>query len=135
MPDNRFDSKKVSTSWDVVLTHARRMGVKFKLDSGRRTMAEQWGLWRNFRKNGHPTAAFPSPTAPHIRVGKQAHAIDVNSLDGGENRLQHFLQKEGLHPRNTVKGEPWHLTVGEQELRRYAAEIRKRQRANDRHGK
>jgi hypothetical protein len=84
MADNRFDGKRVSTSWDVALTHARRMGVKFKLDSGRRTMAEQWGLWRNYRKTGHPVAAFPSPRAPHIRVGRQAHAIDVNSIDGGE---------------------------------------------------
>ena len=40
MPDNRFDGHKVSTSWDVVLTHARRMGVQFKLNSGRRTMTD-----------------------------------------------------------------------------------------------
>jgi hypothetical protein len=58
-------------------------------------MAEQWVLWRNFRKYGKPVAAFPLPTAPHIRLGKQAHAIDVNSLDGGENRLQRFLEHAG----------------------------------------
>jgi hypothetical protein len=128
MPDNRFDSKRVSTSWDIVLTHARRMGVHFELDSGRRTMAEQWILWRNYRKYGKPVAAFPLPNAPHIRVGRQAHSIDVNSLDGGENRLQHFLRKEGLHPVNDVAGESWHLTVPEHQLRAYAQIVRRRQK-------
>jgi len=122
MADNRFQGKKVSTSWDIVLTHAQRMGVKFDLNSGRRSMAEQWKLWRNYRKNGHPVAAFPSPTAPHIRVGKQAHAIDVQTP--GETQLQRFLEKEGLHPTNPVRGEPWHLEVGEVELRAYARKVR-----------
>lgn len=128
MPDNRFQGVKVSTSWDIVLTHAHRMGVKFKLDSGRRTMAQQWGLWRTYKRVGRPVAAFPSPNAPHIRVGRQAHAIDVNSLDGGETRLQHFLQKEGLHPTNPVRGESWHLEVGEGELKAYAKKVRAAQK-------
>lgn len=131
MPDNRFDQKKVSTSWDVVLTHARRMGVKFKLDSGRRTMKEQWvlvrqkGVWSPSNPHG---AARPFPWAPHIRVGLQAHAIDVNTTDGGESHLQRWLKKEGLHPRNTVPGEAWHLEVGERELRAYAKRVRARQK-------
>jgi hypothetical protein len=128
LPDNRFDGHKVSTSWDLVLTHARRMGVHFKLDSGRRTMAEQWVLWRNFRKYGKPAAAFPNPAAPHIRVGRQAHAIDVNSLDGGENRLQRFLEREGLRPTNPVRGEAWHMEVPEGQLRAYAQIVRRRQK-------
>jgi len=131
MPDNRFDGHKVSTSWDVVLTHARRMGVQFKLNSGRRTMAEQRalvkakGLWSSSNPHG---AARPMPWAPHIRVGLQAHALDVDTAAGGENRLQRWLIKEGLHARNTVPGEPWHLEVGEKELRRYAKRVRAAQR-------
>jgi hypothetical protein len=128
MPDNRFDGHKVSTSWDIVLTHARRMGVKFELDSGRRTMAEQLVLWRNYRKYGKPVAAFPNPNAPHIRLGRQAHSIDVNSLDGGENRLQRFLRDEGLDAVNDVAGESWHLTVPEGQLRAYSQIVRARQR-------
>lgn len=127
MPDNRFDGKPVSTSWDVVLTHARRMGVNFHLNSGRRTMAEQWRLWRQFKSVGRPVAAFPSPNAPHIRVGRQAHALDVQTP--GETQLQRYLAKEGLHPRNTVRGEPWHLEVGESELKAYAKKVRARQKA------
>jgi hypothetical protein len=130
MADNRFQGKKVSTSWDTVLTHAQRMGVQFTLNSGRRTMAEQWFLWRNRGKPGYANVvAFPQPNAPHIRVGRQAHAIDVDTHAGGETHLQKFLEKEGLHPRNTVAGEPWHLEVGEAELKAYAKRIRSRQKA------
>lgn len=126
MPDNRFDGRKVSRDWDSVLTHARRMGVHFHLNSGRRTMREQWALWRQFKSVGHPVAAYPSPWAPHIRVGRQAHALDVQTP--GETNLQRWLARQGLHPRNTVRGEPWHLEVGERELRRYAKRVRARQK-------
>lgn len=131
MPDNRFDGKPVSTDWDSVLTHARRMGVKFHLNSGRRTMLEQTALFRAnmmrsgtrwVQRPGRPLTAWPLPTAPHIRVGRQAHAIDVQTP--GETNLQRFLQKEGLHPTNPVRGEPWHLEVPESELRRYARKVR-----------
>jgi len=127
MPDNRFDGKAVSTDWDSVLTHARRMGVEFHLNSGRRTMREQLFLWRNRGRAGFANVvAFPQPNAPHIRVGRQAHALDVQTP--GETQLQRFLQREGLHPTNPVRGEPWHLEVPEGELRRYAKKVRAAQR-------
>jgi hypothetical protein len=127
MPDNRFDGSKVSTDWDDVLTHARRMGVQFHLNSGRRSMAEQWFLWRNRGRPGFASlVAFPSPLAPHIRVGRQAHALDVQTP--GETNLQRYLEHEGLHPTNPVRGEAWHLEVPERELRAYARRIRGRRR-------
>lgn len=131
MPDNRFDGHAVSTAWDITLSHARRMGVHFILDSGRRTMAEQRalvrekGLWSPSNPHG---AARAVPWAPHIRVGLQAHAVDVNDADGGRQRLQRYLSREGLAPRQTVPGEPWHLVVGEWALRRYARKIRAAQK-------
>jgi hypothetical protein len=129
LPDNRFQGHRVSTSWDLALTHAQRMGVHFQLNSGRRTMAEQWFLWRNRGKPGFAKlVAFPTPNAPHIRVGRQAHSLDVDTHAGGETHLQRFLAKEGLHPVNDVAGEPWHITVGERELRRYAKRVRARQK-------
>ena len=131
MPDNRFDGHPVSTSWDYTLTHARRMGVKFKLDSGRRTMADQRllvkqkGLWSPSNPHG---AARPVPWAPHIRVGMQSHALDVNNADGGRKRLQDWLAKHGLSTKQTVPGEPWHIEAGELALRRYAAAVRRQQK-------
>jgi hypothetical protein len=85
-------------------------------------MAEQWVLYRAYQRGG-TLAAFPSPNAPHIRVGRQAHAIDVNSLDGGENRLQAWLRHQGVRAENTVAGESWHLEVPEADLKRLAARL------------
>lgn len=129
MADNRFDGHRVSTAWDHTLTHAQRMGVQFTLNSGRRTMREQWFLWRHRGQPGYAKlVAFPSPNAPHIRIGRQAHSLDVDTGGGGETHLQRFLLNEGLHPVNDVQGEPWHLTVGERELRRYAKRVRAQQK-------
>jgi hypothetical protein len=37
----RFDGARVSRRWAVVLRRARKNGVKFKINSGHRTMREQ----------------------------------------------------------------------------------------------
>ena len=126
MPDNVFDGQRVSDEWDVVLTAARRDGVRFTLNSGRRTLADQWrlvrekGVWSPSNRTG---AARPSPWAPHIRVGRIDHAIDVNAVDGGETRLQHWLEQHGARPTNPVPGEPWHLELTARELRALAARL------------
>jgi hypothetical protein len=126
MPDNRFDGRKVSTYWDVVLTEARRQGVKFRLNSGRRTISEQLYLYRNRGNPGFArVVAFPSPNAPHIRVGRQAHALDINAADGGETRLQRWLESKGAHPTNPVRGEPWHIELSGRDLSRLARRYRR----------
>jgi hypothetical protein len=66
--------------------------------------------------------AFPNPNAPHIRVGRQAHAIDVQTP--GETALQKHLEFHGLHPTNPVPGEAWHLEVPEGELKALAKKLR-----------
>jgi hypothetical protein len=116
----RYHGVRVSKRWAVVLHRAHQADVRFTLDSGKRTMREQWRLWRTFKRVGHPTAAFPSPVAPHIRTGRADHALDVNALDGGANRLAGFLRSD---PRNarvtfTVPGEPWHLEIRGRDLTR-----------------
>lgn len=122
MPDNRFDGKRVSDEWDTILTAARRAGVDFHLNSGRRTMAEQWFLWNHRGQPGFASlVAFPSPTAPHIRVGRIDHAIDVQT--GGEDRLQTWLRSRGVRAVNNVTGEPWHLEAPASQLRRLAARL------------
>ncbi len=122
MPDQRFQGKRVSTEWDIVLTEAARQGVNFTLNSGKRTMAEQWVLYNGYRKGlpGYNLAAFPNPNAPHVRVGRPDHAIDVDSINGGETRLQSWLQKQGVHPTNPVAGESWHMELPAEELRKLA---------------
>jgi hypothetical protein len=104
-----FDGHRVSEAWFHVLTAARRDGVHFVLNSGQRTMAEQQHLYGLYRAGKGNLAAKPSPTAPHIRVGRQDHALDVRWDDGGRERLQRWLRSKGVETALTVPGEPWHV--------------------------
>jgi peptidoglycan hydrolase-like protein with peptidoglycan-binding domain len=108
-----IDNDPVSRDWYYALLAARVDGrVVFRLNDGRRTMAEQAtlvrlrGIWSEINRDG---AASPSPTAPHIRVGRQDHALDVNDVDGGRARLQAWLRQHGVATAQTVSGEPWHI--------------------------
>jgi GH24 family phage-related lysozyme (muramidase) len=129
-----FDGKRVSGPWKRVLDEARAHGVRFLLTSGRRSMAEQWALYRQnmvrpgVPKPGRPLTAFPNPTAPHIRVGRADHALDVNALDGGENRLQAWLSKHNVMTTNPVPGEAWHLEASSGDLKRFAERIKREHR-------
>lgn len=122
MPDNRFQGLKVSDEWDVVLTAAHK-DVDFTLTSGRRTMSDQRRLYRLYRAGKGNLAAYPSPNAPHIRVGRPNHAIDVDALDGGEARLEAWLRKNGVSPTNPVRGEAWHMELSARELKRLTARL------------
>lgn len=111
MADTYFRNRRVSHSWSLVLERAIRV-TSFRLNSGRRTMAEQWYFW-NHRP---PPAAYPNPRAPHIDQGNESHALDINQTDGGVYRLAAVLRRWGMNPRWTVRGEPWHIEVTEAEL-------------------
>lgn len=120
-----FDGKLVSSEWSTVLNAARKAGVRFRLNSGRRTMAQQQALYaahlRHLRGGPWaPLAAVPRATAPHIRVGRPDHACDVNALDGGANRLLAWLRRQGARAALTVSGEPWHIEVPRADLVRLA---------------
>lgn len=90
-------------------------------------MREQLAL---FRQNMHlvagrfvprprrPLTAKPTPFAPHILVGRANHAIDVNALDGGEARLQRWLESHGATVTNPVPGEAWHMVISGRDLAR-----------------
>lgn len=124
-----FDGCRVSREWLVVLTAAREDGVRFRLNSGQRTMAEQQKLYdQNMSggrpRPGHPLTARPDRNAPHIRAGHPHHAIDINALDGGETRLQRWLTVEqNVRPTNPVPGEAWHLELSEPQLVALAAQL------------
>lgn len=117
-----FDGKPVSAEWHVVLSAARADGVRFRLNSGQRTMAQQRALYATYLAGG-TLAAVPSANAPHIRVGRADHAIDVSAIDGGAARLAHWLRSQGAAARFTVPGEPWHIEVPAGDLRRLAARL------------
>ena len=111
-----FHGKRVSWRWFYVLHAAESDGVQFHINSGRRTMAEQWALVRQkgVWSPGNPTgAAYPSPNAPHIRVGRQAHALDMGP---GKEGLAAWLRRFGARPRFPIAAEPWHMEITEREL-------------------
>jgi hypothetical protein len=114
--------KTVSREWAAVLTAAARE-VAFRLDSGHRTMAEQQVLFNHFLAVGSPLAARPSANAPHIRLGRIDHAIDVDSLDGGAKCLAIWLHGKGAHPTFPVPGEAWHIELPAAELAALATKL------------
>lgn len=125
-----FQGKRVSGVWKTILDEAWQDGVRFQLNSGQRTMAEQRALYdQNMSggrpRPGRPLTAVPNANAPHIRQGRQNHALDVDSAGDGENELQAWLRRNGVTAVNNVPSEAWHLDpVNENELVRLAAKIR-----------
>ena len=120
---------RVSRRWNVVLRAADRVGVRFHLDSGHRTMAEQQALYdQNMSgghpKPGHPLTAVPSCDAPHIRCGHANHALDIDSTDGGTVRFANFLRHHGANPQWTVPNESWHIEITAKELARLSRKLR-----------
>ncbi|MGI9100416.1 MAG: peptidoglycan-binding protein [Solirubrobacteraceae bacterium] len=100
-----LDGERVSTQWGAVLAAARRDGVVFHLNEGHRTMARQQELFDLFKAGRGNLAAKPGPNAPHIRVGRIDHAIDVD----GSDALIAWSARHGISLQRTVAGESWHL--------------------------
>jgi hypothetical protein len=120
----KWDSDdRVSKEWYAVLSAARRDGVAFTVTDGHRTMAEQRARYAVYQRYGHPLAARPSPTAPHIAAGHPAHAIDVNALDGGVGRLLAWLRRHGVDATRPVVGEAWHVQASDAQLVRLARRL------------
>lgn len=119
MASRYIQTKLVSEQWYVVLQAAADAGVVYQLNSGRRTMQQQHvlvaqkGLWTPANPTG---AAYPSPTAPHIRVGREDHAIDVDTSYGSNARLTAWLKLEGARVKHPIDAEPWHIEVPAKDL-------------------
>lgn len=124
-----FQGKRVSTPWGIILRAAARDGILFRLNSGQRSMADQARLVReqgvyNSVSNPHG-AAVPNPFAPHIKAGHKNHAVDIDSWNNGENRLQTWAAHKGLTLTNNVSTEPWHLDpVDEAQFLKVAARLK-----------
>lgn len=127
MSDRIFKGKRVSGSWFVILTEAAK-SIAFQLNSGRRVRSEQEqlvrekGVWSPWNPTG---AARYSPQAPHIREGREDHALDVDTGGGGNARLTRWLEAHGLPMDHEIGAEPWHIEArSEAALRALAARLR-----------
>lgn len=116
------DRERVSSEWYTILMALRASGVKFNVNEGHRTMDRQAQLVRELGrypngKAGYGTgAAAPSPSAPHIRVGRIDHAIDCDNPAG----VVTGLRKLGVAATRPIAKEPWHIEAPEAHLRKAA---------------
>lgn len=107
---------RLSYAHYILCTQAIRQDIiePEDLNEGRRTIREQWA----FYNNQPPLAAFPSPTAPHIKKGLPNHAIDCNSRNGAAKKLADFYTALGVEVAFNVPGELWHMdTLSASQLR------------------
>lgn len=129
----RIDGRRVSKPWYLVLSHYRRQGGDFRLNSGRRTLSEQWRLYRAYKAGG-TLAAYPNPAAPHIRFGRANHALDIDQFVGQTGRSRQpdrfigWLKRHGVRATRPVPGEPWHVEVPRDQLLRLAKHIERQRR-------
>lgn len=98
-----------------------------QLNQGARTIAEQWVFYNHYRKYGSPLAAYPAPGAPHIKWGRNNHALDINA-GSGHGQAQHvagFYRAHGISVAFNVSSEAWHMdTLDSAALKRAAAKLR-----------
>lgn len=128
----KIDGKPVSKPWHTVLTHYRRTGGRFRVNSGRRTLRDQWRLYRLYRSGRGNLAAYPNPAAPHIRWNRANHAIDVDAIahrtgrSTAPERMVRWLNEKGVKATRPVRGEPWHIEVDRADLLRFAKSIERK---------
>jgi hypothetical protein len=115
--------KRVSVSHGAMLSAYEHVHGAISINQGRRTLAEQWGFWNHYRKYGSPLAAYPSPAAPHIKWGREHHAMDVNAPQPAHG-LADFYRSHGVPIAFNVRGEPWHMdTLNENALKAAARKL------------
>lgn len=119
-----IDGEQVSEPWYVLLNDIRNEDrVAFHVNEGHRTMARQSYFYLGWIRHlaGFALAAKPSASAPHIRSGRNDHAVDFNNAEG----VRRAANKRGVRLTRTVKWpdgrirEEWHLEANDAELEHY----------------
>jgi len=122
-----FRNKRVSKAHAVLLrAYEDKFDAVVQINQGRRTIAEQWGFYRHYKKFGRPLAAYPSPGAPHIKYGQAGHALDINA-GSGRGQAQHvagFYRSLNVPVAFNVSSEAWHMdTLSEGKLKTAARKL------------
>ena len=115
--------KRVSVAHGTMLAaYELKRSRRLDINQGARTLAEQARFYYNYRFRGGNLAAPPIPSAPHIKRGRQHHALDINA-----NVVQDvaaFYRSHGVPVAFNVAGEPWHMdTLSEAKLLAAAAKL------------
>lgn len=114
--------KRVSVSHAAMLAAYERAHGTLHINQGRRTLAEQWYFWRLYKSGRGSLAAYPNPSAPHIKYNREHHALDINA--GVAQKVAQFYRSKGVPVAFNVRSEPWHMdTLDEAALKRAAAKV------------
>jgi hypothetical protein len=105
----KMDGKRVSKGWWYLLDAARRDGLDFRLNSGYRSVAEQWKLYRAYKAGRGPLAAYPG-TSTHNKLGWR-QGVDIGPNSHEVDRLIAWADRRGVTLKRTVPGEWWHLNA------------------------
>jgi murein L,D-transpeptidase YcbB/YkuD len=120
-----YRGKRVSKEHHAVLSAYERKFGAVQLNQGARTIAEQWHFWRLYQAGGN-LAAYPTPSAPHIKWRQAHHALDINA-GNGHGQAQHvaaFYRSLGVTVAFNVRREPWHMdTLNKDALVRAARRV------------
>jgi len=87
-----------------------RLRKQIRIRRGRRTIAEQQELYALYQAGRGPLAAVPNPMAPHVRGVAADCGIDGVNI-GAWHGAREAMEAEGLCL--PVKGENWHVEIGE----------------------
>jgi hypothetical protein len=115
-----IDNELVHKYWACPLLDIRKEGVYFNVNEGRRTLARQqyfWGCYQCQCCNNGNLAARPTPWAPHIRVGRADHALDLDNAA----RVASEMEERGIDVHFNVPGESWHMEAvnGDRDIKAY----------------
>lgn len=101
--------KHIRRGYSRLLRMADKDGVKFTLNSGYRSIRQQWVLWWRYKRGKGPLAAFPGSSTHNRRNWKQG--LDIDATNGGAERFRRWALRRGIVFKYTVAGEPWHLNA------------------------
>lgn len=129
MASHYYHGKRVGGDHYVILrAYEAKYGVPAQVNQGRRTIAEQTAFWLHYLRYGSPLAARPWGGAPHIKWGKNNHALDINAGDraGQSRHVAAFYRSLGIPVAFNVPSEAWHMdTLNSAALALAAARLRR----------
>lgn len=129
-----FHGKRVSPAHKVLLAEYERHHGGITINQGARTLREQAAFYAHYLRYGSPLAARPWGGAPHIKWGRQHHALDINAPQPARS-VADFYRKHGVPVAFNVRGEPWHMdTLDERALIRSAGRLAPHHHASLRFG-
>ncbi len=106
----QHDRKNVRRAYARLLHMAGAAGINVRLNSGHRSIAEQWRLYRLYKQGKGPVAAFPGKSTHNKKDYRQGLDIDMYAQDGIKPFIR-WCRGHNIYFDYTVPGEGWHINA------------------------